>query len=78
MLFAGEASEVIGLLSNAWDWLQERRDPVYLSAKRLIRALRRMAWRASKSFGCCLPRYCMPSPNSPWRISLYPRSSNSS
>ncbi|HEY3047297.1 MAG TPA: hypothetical protein VGJ72_07510 [Polaromonas sp.] len=38
MSLVGEATGVAGLLGKVWDWYQERRDPAYLSAKRLIRA----------------------------------------
>jgi hypothetical protein len=38
MSIIGEATSLAGLLGKAWDWYQERRDPAYLSAKRIIAA----------------------------------------
>jgi hypothetical protein len=38
MSVVGEVTGVWGLLTKAWDWRQERKDPTYRCANRLIRA----------------------------------------
>ncbi len=39
MSVVGEITGVLGQLAKAWDWYQERKDPAYRCANRLIRAL---------------------------------------